>query len=70
LVAQVLLRQVGAIFSHEVSPLAHSLADLLHILDLRAFFNTIVVDDDRIYDLCNFNDHLILGFKGTMSKAE
>jgi DNA invertase Pin-like site-specific DNA recombinase len=70
LVAQVSLGQVGAIFGLEISRLARSSADLLRLLELCALFNTIVVDEDGVYDLCDFNDRLILGFKGTMSEAE
>lgn len=70
LVAQVSLGQVGAIFGLEVSRLARSSADLLRLLELCALFDTIVVDEDGIYDLSDFNDRLILGFKGTMSEAE
>lgn len=70
LVAQVSLGQVGAIFGLEISRLARSSADLLRLLELCALFNTLVVDEDGIYDLCDFNDRLILGFKGTMSEAE
>ena len=70
LVAQVSLGEVGAIFGLEISRLARSSADLLRLLELCALFNTIVVDEDGIYDLSDFNDRLILGFKGTMSEAE
>jgi len=70
LVAQVSLGQVGAIFGLEISRLARSSADLLRLLELCALFDTIVVDEDGIYDLSDFNDRLILGFKGTMSEAE
>lgn len=70
LVAQVSLGQVGAIFGLEVSRLARSSADLHRLLELCALFDTIVVDEDGIYDLSDFNDRLILGFKGTMSEAE
>jgi DNA invertase Pin-like site-specific DNA recombinase len=70
LVAQVSLGQVGAIFGLEISRLARSSADLLRLLELCALFNTLVVDEDGIYDLSDFNDRLILGFKGTMSEAE
>ena len=68
--AQVSLGQVGAIFGLEVSRLARSSADLLRLLELCALFDTIIVDGDGIYDLGDFNDRLILGFKGTMSEAE
>ncbi|UOF89848.1 recombinase family protein [Fodinisporobacter ferrooxydans] len=70
LVAQVSLGEVGAIFGLEVSRLARSSADLLRLLELCSIFDTIVVDEDGIYDLSDFNDRLILGFKGTMSEAE
>jgi DNA invertase Pin-like site-specific DNA recombinase len=70
LVAQVSLGEVGAVFGLEISRLARSSADLLRLLELCGLFNTIVVDEDGIYDLCDFNDRLILGFKGTMSEAE
>lgn len=70
LVTQVSFGEVGAIFGLEISRLARSSADLLRLLELCGLFNTIVVDEDGIYDLCDFNDRLILGFKGTMSEAE
>ena len=70
LVARVSLGEIGGIFGLEVSRLARSSADLLKLLELCALFATIVVDEDGIYDLSDFNDRLILGFKGTMSEAE
>lgn len=70
LVAQVSLGEVGAVFGLEISRLARSSADLLRLLELCGLFNTIVIDEDGIYDLSDFNDRLILGFKGTMSEAE
>ena len=70
LVAKVSMGEVGAIFGLEISRLARSSADLLRLLELCGLFNTIVADDDGVYDLSDFNDRLILGFKGTMSEAE
>jgi DNA invertase Pin-like site-specific DNA recombinase len=70
LVADVSLGRVGAVFGLEISRLARSSVDLLRLLELCALFDTIVVDEDGIYDLSDFNDRLILGFKGTMSEAE
>jgi DNA invertase Pin-like site-specific DNA recombinase len=61
---------VGAIFGLEVSRLARSSADLLQLLEICALFDTLVIDEDGFYDLNDFNDRLILGFKGTMSEAE
>ena len=70
LVAKVSFGEVGAIFGLEVSRLARSSAELSRLLELCGLFDTIVADDDGVYDLTDFNDRLILGFKGTMSEAE
>lgn len=70
LVTQVSFGEVGGVFGLEISRLARSSADLLRLLELCGLFNTIVADEDGIYDLTDFNDRLILGFKGTMSEAE
>ena len=70
LVGQVSLGEVGAIFGLEISRLARSSADLLQLLEICALYETIVIDEDGFYDLNEFNDRLILGFKGTMSEAE
>ena len=56
LVAQVSLGEVGAIIGLQISRLARSSADLLRLLELCGLFNTIVVDEDGIYDLRDFND--------------
>jgi DNA invertase Pin-like site-specific DNA recombinase/transposase-like protein len=70
LVTKVSFGEVGAIFGLEVSRLARSSADLSRLLELCALFDTIVADEDGIYDLTDFNDRLILGFKGQMSQVE
>ena len=70
LVGRVCIGEVGAIFGLEVSRLARSSADLSRLLELARLTDTLVVDSDGIYDLANFNDRLLLGFKGTMSEAE
>ncbi len=70
LVTQVSFGEVGAILGLEISRLARSSADLHRLIELCGLFDTIVVDEDGVYDLKDFNDRLILGFKGTMSEAE
>ena len=40
------------------------------LLDLCALTNTPIADPDGVYDPAEFNDRLVLGFKGDMSKAE
>jgi len=70
LAADVSLGRVGAIFSLEVSRLARSSADWHRLLDLCALSDTLIIDDDGVYDPNDFNDRLVLGMKGTMSDAE
>jgi DNA invertase Pin-like site-specific DNA recombinase len=70
LISEVTLGQVGIIFGYEVSRLARNNADWHRLLEIAAVFDTLIGDFDGIYDLCLFNDRLLLGLKGTMSEAE
>jgi len=70
LVADVSMRKVGAVFSLEASRLSRSSADWHRLLELCAFTDTVIIDEDGIYNPAEFNDQLLLGLKGTMSQAE
>ncbi len=70
LAADVSLGKVGAIFSLEVSRLARSSADWHRLMDLCALADTLIIDEEGVYDASDFNDRLVLGMKGTMSDAE
>src|SRR5512133_51039 len=70
LVARVCLGEVGAVFGLEVSRLARSNADLARLLELARLTDTLVIDNDGVYDLADINDRLVLGMKGQMSEAE
>jgi DNA invertase Pin-like site-specific DNA recombinase len=70
LVADVSMRKVGAVFSLEASRLSRSSADWHRLLELCAFTDTAIIDEDGIYNPADFNDQLLLGLKGTMSQAE
>jgi DNA invertase Pin-like site-specific DNA recombinase len=70
LLAEVSLGQVGIIIGYEVSRLARSNGDWYHLLDLAALFDTLLADNDGVYNPRLFNDRLLLGLKGTMSEAE
>lgn len=39
-------------------------------LELCAFTETLIIDEDGFYNPADFNDQLLLGLKGTMSQAE
>ena len=70
LVTSVSLGGVGAVFGLEISRLARSSADLMKLLELCGLFGTLVIDEDGIYDMSDFNDRLLIGLKGTMGEAE
>jgi DNA invertase Pin-like site-specific DNA recombinase len=70
LLSQVALNQVGIILGLESSRLARSNKDWHHLLDLCAIFQTLLADQDGVYDPTQYNDRLLLGLKGTMSEAE
>src|SRR5690348_15600862 len=70
LVAEVGLAHVGLVMGLEVSRLARSSLDWHHLLELCAMTETLILDEDGLYDPAMFNDRLLLGMKGTMSEAE
>ncbi len=70
LVAEVGLGHVGIVLGLEVSRLARNNSDWHRLLELCALTQTLILDEDGIYDPSAFNDRLLLGLKGTMSEAE
>jgi len=70
LVAAVGLRKVGIVLGLEVSRLARNSVDWQQLLQLCAYTDTLILDEEGIYDPSAFNDRLLLGLKGTMSEAE
>jgi len=70
LVAEVSLGRAGIVLGLERSRLARNNADWHALLRLCAFNNTLICDEDGLYDPATINDRLLLGLKGTMSEAE
>jgi len=70
LVAEVGMGQVGIVLGLEVSRLARNSSDWHRLLEICALSDTLILDEDGIYDPSHFNDRLLLGLKGTMSEAE
>jgi DNA invertase Pin-like site-specific DNA recombinase len=70
LVADVGLGQVGVVLSLELSRLARNSADWHRLLELCAMTDTLILDEDGLYDPNQFNDRLLLGLRGTMNEAE
>jgi len=70
LVADVGLGKAGIVMGLEVSRLARNCADWHRLLEICALTNTLILDEDGVYDPGHYNDRLLLGLKGTMSEAE
>ena len=70
LVAEVGMGQAGLVMGLEVSRLARNSADWHRLLQICALTETLILDEDGLYDPNCFNDRLLLGLKGTMSEAE
>ena len=70
LVAEVSMGHAGIVLGLEVSRLARNSADWQRLLELCALTDTLILDEDGLYDCNDFNDRLLLGLKGTMSEAE
>lgn len=70
LVSEVGLGRAGIVMGLEVSRLARNNADWHRLLEICALTDTLILDEDGVYDPSSFNDRLLLGLKGTMSEAE
>src|SRR5262249_13562756 len=70
LLTAVCQKGAGAVVALEASRLARNNRDWYQLIDLCAMTETLLIDDDGIYDPRLINDRLVLGVKGTMSEFE
>jgi DNA invertase Pin-like site-specific DNA recombinase len=70
LIAEVGLGHGGIVLSLEASRLARSCTDWYRLLEICALADTLVADDNEVYDPSQYHDRLLLGILGTMSEAE
>lgn len=70
MISEVSMAKAGAVFALEVSRFARSSADWHRLLEICAMTETLIVDEDGLYDPRHFNDRFLLGMKGQMSEAE
>ena len=70
LTSEVGLGHAGLVMGLEVSRLARNSADWHRLLEICALTDTLILDEDGLYNPAHFNDRLLLGLKGTMSEAE
>src|SRR3954470_16622545 len=67
LLAAICNGRVGAVLAIEASRLARNGRDWHTLLEFCAFVNSLIIDEDGIYDPRLINDRLLLGLKGTFS---
>jgi DNA invertase Pin-like site-specific DNA recombinase len=70
LVADVSLKKAGIVLGLECSRLARNNSDWHRLLELCSLTDTLICDEDGLYDPSTINDRLLLGLKGAMSEAE
>jgi DNA invertase Pin-like site-specific DNA recombinase len=68
LVAEVSLGRAGSVLGLECSRLARNNADWQRLLQICAHNDTLILDEDGLYDPTSFNDRALLGLKGQMSE--
>lgn len=70
LLAAICEGRVAAVLSIEASRLARNGRDWHALLEFCGLVDTLIVDEDGIYNPRQPNDRLLLGMKGTMSEME
>jgi len=70
LLAAICAGKAGAVLAIEASRLARNGRDWHTLLEFCAFVNSLIIDEDGIYDPRLVNDRLLLGLKGTFSELE
>jgi len=69
LVAEVEMGHAGMVLVLELSRLTRNWTDWHRLLEICAATDTLIVDQDGIYDPTQGNDRILLGLEGTMSEA-
>ena len=68
LVTEVTLHHVGLVLGLEMSRLARSSRDWHNLFEMCALCDSLLADEDRVYDANDPNDRLLLGLKGPHEK--
>ena len=70
LMTEVSLNHVGIVLGLELSRLSRSNTEWHHLIDVCGIFQTLLCDQDGVYDPLDSNDRLLLGMKSAMSEYE
>lgn len=70
LLAMVALNEVGLVMSRELSRLSRTDKDFCRLLEVCQLFDTLIGDEQCLYNMSSLDDALVLGIKGTLSVVE
>ena len=70
MVAEVCLGRVGVVAAREVSRFARNSRDWQQLIEVCRMVDTLLMDQEVVYDSRNSNDRLLLGLKGSLNEYE
>ncbi|HSD91264.1 MAG TPA: recombinase family protein [Kofleriaceae bacterium] len=70
LMASVSMGDVGAVAARELSRFARNSREWQKLLEVCRYVDTLLVDQDAVYDVRSSNDRLLLGLKGNLNEYE
>jgi DNA invertase Pin-like site-specific DNA recombinase len=70
LLSEIALGHVGIVFGFQINRLAREDEACCRLISVCAAFDTLLADQDGLYDPHDFNDRLVLTFKGVMGGFE
>src|SRR3981189_3289928 len=70
MVAEVCLGKVGAVAAREVSRFARNSREWQQLVEVCRLVDTLLIDQETVYDPRQGNDRLLLGLKGSLNEYE
>lgn len=70
LLQDISLERIGALFGSEISRISRDSSDWQLLIKLCNCFNTLIIDEHRVFDPHDENDRLCLGIKGMLAEME
>jgi DNA invertase Pin-like site-specific DNA recombinase len=70
MVAEVSLGRVGAVAAREVSRFARNSREWQQLIEVCRIVDTLLIDQEAVYDPRRSNDRLLLGLKGSLNEYE
>jgi DNA invertase Pin-like site-specific DNA recombinase len=70
MVAEVCLGKVGAVAARELSRFARNSREWQQLVEVCRLVDTLLIDEETVYDARQGNDRLLLGLKGSLNEYE